>query len=47
MHGIVIASIQIKDKEKKACFFYEIFLVGNTYIEVILKMFFINLILQM
>lgn len=39
---MTIASLQVKDKLKRACFFWETFLVVNTSMKVVLKMPFLN-----
>lgn len=43
MHGMVIASFQVKDKERRVCCFQETFLVIDTSMEVVPKMLFLTL----
>lgn len=38
---MLITSFQVKDKLKKACFFQETFLITNSSIKMILKIFFL------
>lgn len=37
MHGIVIASVQVKNKKRRARFFYETFLGVDTRMEMVLE----------
>lgn len=41
--GIILASFQIKDKLRRARFFYETFLLANISVEGILRIFFLKL----